>query len=150
MVDGRALALHAEVSDGGAVQLTWPQSARTIGLQFELHRSPEAGFVPTASTLVARTPLFAFTDWQSPPGIQYYAVVSVSQEERGEPSYASVDVPADAPPAAPGDLRVAAASGVVHLDWAAPPGPVAGYHVYRREADTSQFEPADCGADPAQ
>ena len=39
-----------------------------------------------------------------------------------------------------GDMRVAAASGVVHLDWAAPPGPVAGYHVYRREADTSQFE----------
>ena len=32
--------------EAGAVQLTWPQSATTIGLQFELHRSPAAGFVP--------------------------------------------------------------------------------------------------------
>jgi hypothetical protein len=139
-VDGRALALRAEVNDGGAVRLTWTQSANTIGLQFELHRSPQAGFVPTASTRVARTQLFAFADWQSPPGIQYYAVVSVSKERRGEPSYASVDVPADASPAAPGDMQVVAASGVVRLDWAAPPGPVAGYHVYRREADSREFE----------
>ena len=52
-----ALALRAEVNDAGAVQLTWPQSATTIGLLFELHRSTAAGFVPDASTLLATTPL---------------------------------------------------------------------------------------------
>ncbi len=134
------LALRAEVNDAGAVQLTWPQSATTIGLQFEVHRSTAAGFVPDASTLLATTPLPQFTDWQSPPGVQHYAVVSVSKEDRGQPSYAQIDVPLSVPPAAPGDLRVAPASGVVHLDWSAPPGFVAGYHVYRRKVGSDSLE----------
>jgi hypothetical protein len=138
-LDGQAFALHAESSAEGAVQLTWPQSANSIGLQFELHRSSEANFVPTASTLVAQTPLFALTDWQAPRGLQHYALLSMSQGQRSQPCYASVEVPAEVPPSAPVDLHVVAASGVVHLDWAAPAGAIAGYHVFRREADAGAF-----------
>lgn len=137
--DSRPLALSAALLDGSGVQLSWPQSAGAIGLLFELHRSPTAGFVPDASTRIAQTPLFKLTDWQAPPGRQHYAVVSVSGEQRGEPGYASVEVPVDVPPAAPAGVRVVATSGVVRLDWTAPPGPLAGYHVYRRDADGTEF-----------
>jgi hypothetical protein len=140
VVKGGALALRVEVNDSGAVRLAWPQSASAIGLLFELHRSTAADFVPDTSTLLTKTPLFAFTDWQSPPGIQHYAVVSVSPDQRSQPSYATIDVPQSVPPAAPMDVHVAPASGVVHLDWSAPPGSVAGYHVYRRKAGSDSLE----------
>ncbi|MHB9065232.1 MAG: HzsA-related protein [Pirellulaceae bacterium] len=139
-VEPGALALEAAINDSGAVQLSWPRSANTIGLQFELHRSTEANFVPDASTLLTQTPLFTYTDWQSPPGVQHYAVVSVAKEARGEPSYSAIDVPLSLPPGAPSDLHIAPASGVVHLDWSAPAESVAGYHVFRYKAGSDQPE----------
>ncbi len=138
--DDTALALQAAVEPGGEVRLSWPQSARAIGLQFEVHRASEPGFEPTAATLVAHTRLFTATDSDAPPGTQHYAVVAVSGDRRGQPGYASVEVPAEAAPAAPIDVRVIPTSGAVHLDWAPSPDPVAGYLVYRRSADAQAFE----------
>jgi len=139
-LDDAALALHAQPDATGAVQLTWTRSANTIGLQFELHRGSAEQFAPSETTLVARTPLFSFIDSDAPPGMQHYAIVSIAGEQRGQPRYASVEVPAETVPAAPTDLRAVAASGVVHLDWAPPADAVAGYHIYRRKADTNETD----------
>ena len=139
-VPGTPLEVAARVNAAGDVEISWPAGAESIGLLYEVHRAAQAGFTPGPESLVATTPLFSFVDGQGTPGTQYYAVVPVSLGERGTASLAQVDVPAAALPGAPVDVRVWPASGVVHLDWSAPVGPPARYHIYRRTAGSEAWE----------
>ena len=134
------LTLTAEADAQGAVQLAWPQSAQTIGLHFELHRSSEPLFTPHDDSLIVKTPLFQFRDWHAEPGRQHYALVLVADSHRGEPVYASVDVPLPVPPAPPERVEIDSASGVMHVQWQSPPARPHGYHVERARAGDEAFE----------
>lgn len=132
--------LTAALGEDGLVLLRWERSARTIGLEAELHRAAEAGFAPSEKTMLLQTALFEHADRTPPVGPQHYALVLVSEEGRSRPAYASVTVPPPAPPPAPTGLKTVPASAAVRLEWRAPPGAVAGYHVYRAKAGTEQIE----------
>ena len=132
--------LSALVDEEGVVLLTWEPSAMTIGLDVELHRSGNEGFVPAESTLLARTPLLNHVDQQSPVGKQHYAIVLVSDEGRSRPAYASVDVPPLPPPPAPEELTVVPASCAVRLQWKAPNDSMLAYNVHRAKSETGKFE----------
>jgi len=119
------------VDADGVVHLRWEQSARTIGLEAELHRGSQPNFTLDKSTCLVRTTLARFSDAEAPSGTQHYALVLASGEERGQPSYLTVAVPPPAPPAAPTELATEPASSAVRLRWTAPPTAVSGYHVYR-------------------
>jgi hypothetical protein len=123
--------LRAKVDCDGVVRLSWERSARTIGLEAELHRGKQPHFAPDKDTLVTRTELFAFEDDDAETGLQHYALVFVSDKNRSQPVYASVTVPPPAPPAAPAGLRSLPVSGAARLEWEPVEGRVAGYHVYR-------------------
>ena len=86
--------LSATVDATGVVRLAWERSAGTIGLEAEVHRSPDAHFTPREGTLLNRTALFDLTDRSAPPGRQTYALVFVSGTDRSAPVYASLSVPA--------------------------------------------------------
>ncbi len=133
------LQLTARVDLEGAVSLQWDNSAQWLGLEFELHRGDAPGFELNSETLVARTPLSFHVDWEAPAGPQHYAVRAVSAMQVGAVTYASIDVPLPGPPAPPLDLRVVANAGAVRLKWHAPPGHVAGYHVYRATTGAESF-----------
>ncbi len=133
------IQLSASVDRDGAVSLDWDNSAQWLGLEFEVHRSDQPSFTPNPQTLVAHTPLSSHVDWEAPAGPQYYGVRAVSGTRVGDVTYANVDIPPPSPPAAPLDLHVVTASGAVRLKWHTPTGYVAGYHVYRTDAETETF-----------
>jgi hypothetical protein len=135
-----APALKAEADEDGVVHLTWERSARTIGLDAEMHRGTRRGFTPTAATLVTDAGGFSYSDKLAPAGRQYYALVLTSDGNRSQPGYASVSVPRPAPPRAPAALQATPASCSIRLQWEAPPGNCAGYHVYRRKAGAEELE----------
>lgn len=130
----------AAADEAGVIQLSWEQSARTIGLEAELHRSSQEQFTPDAETLLVRTPLFRYADRQAPAGRQVYALVLVRDEQRSRPAYVGVSVPEPPPPPAPLDLSAAASSCAIRLTWRSPSVPVHGYQVYRSPADADDFQ----------
>ena len=132
--------LSATTDAAGVVHLSWERSARTIGLESEVHRSSAAGFTPDASTLVVQTGLFKFADRQAPIGRQHYALVVARGDQRSKPAYAGVTVPEPPPPPAPEDLRAASGSCSIRLAWRPPPIAVAGYQVYRSAAEGDEFK----------
>ena len=126
-----APAPTARVDAESVVHLRWERSARTIGLESEVHRGSEPDFMPSEKTLLAQTGLFEHADREAPLGKQCYAVVLCSGQQRSKPAYVTVDVPAPPPPAPPSGLKVLPASGAIRLAWDSPPGGAHGYHVYR-------------------
>lgn len=134
-------ALEALLGEDGVVNLSWERSARTIGLEVELHRSDKDRFAPTDATLLTRTTLFRHVDQSAATGKQHYALVFFSGDQRSQPVYTSVTVPPPAAPPAPVGLKGTAASYCVRLSWEAPETtrPL-GYLVYRGKAGASQLE----------
>ena len=132
--------LEATLSEDGVVQLAWERSARTIGLEAEVHRSTKKNFKPDDKTFVAATELFSFTDASAPEGRQHYALVLVSGKERSQPVYATVAVPKPRAPQKPAEVKATPGAGSVRLRWEAPAGRALSYLVYRAKAGTQQFE----------
>lgn len=130
--------LEATVDGQGVVSLQWEQSAWTIGLEAELHRSAEAGFTPSDATRLGRTVLDRYLDQDAPPGEQCYALILVSATDRSAPAYALATVPPPSPPAPPADLSARSLSHAVHLRWRPPQEPVGGFHVYRSQAGQAE------------
>ena len=120
--------------------LTWTRSAETIGLTFELHRSPTEGFTPTDKTRIGESLIFRHVDPAPPPGPQHYALIVLSDDARSQPVRAAVTVPQPAPPPAPVGLKALAQPGQVILTWQ--PGPKAGlrYDVYRAPAGATPLK----------
>ncbi|MCR4413806.1 MAG: hypothetical protein NUV77_15405, partial [Thermoguttaceae bacterium] len=135
-----APTLQAAIGDDSVVHLAWERSARTIGLEAELHRSDRPGFTPDEKTLLVRTALGRHTDPSAPAGTQHYALVMVSGDTRSKPAYVAVTVPLPPPPPAPTGLRALGASGAVRLAWHAPRPGLTGYHVYRGKPGTAELE----------
>ncbi len=130
---------EVSLDDEGVVQVAWERSARTIGLEAELHRSDRERFAPDESTLLVRTTRSAYVDDEVPTGRQHYALVLAAEDGRSEPAFTSVAVPPPPPPPAAKGLRVVPASGAVRLEWEAPASPLRGYHVYRAKSGGDRF-----------
>ncbi|MBI4607065.1 MAG: PD40 domain-containing protein [Planctomycetes bacterium] len=123
-------ALEARADEDGVVRLAWERSARTIGLEAEVHRGPRPDFAPAEETLLAATKLFRHADPGAPEGLQHYALVLVAEEGRSAPIRASARVPPPPAPPTPTGLRATPAPGSVELAWEEA-GPRVLYHVYR-------------------
>ncbi|MGM0487679.1 MAG: LamG-like jellyroll fold domain-containing protein [Planctomycetota bacterium] len=134
------LQVDATVQENGAVSLQWPGMAEWIGMEFEIHRSTRRGFEPGDKTLLTRTPLFSYIDWDAPAGKNHYALRPVADHFTGQPARIEVVVPPPATPAAPEGLAVVPTSGTIHLQWSAAPERGVRYHVYRSLAKTEDFE----------
>jgi len=134
-----APALEARVEADGTVCLAWERSARTIGLEAQVHRAAEPNFTPTEKTLLVETRLAEFLDKSAEPGSHYYALVLASDEGRSKPAYVAVTVPLPPPPAAPTNVRAVPGSCSVRLEWQAALGARAGYVVYRGKAGTKEL-----------
>ncbi len=130
------------------VHLSWERSARTIGLETEVHRSSREHFTPDATTLLTCTPLGRYLDRDVPPGTQHYALLLVSGDQRSKPAHTAVSVPQPAAPPPPNSLRTLPASGAIRLQWRPPLSPVWGYHVYR--AQVGADEPKRITSDPVR
>ena len=126
-------SLQATLEGDGAVRLSWEQSARTIGLLAEVHRSSQRHFIPDAKTLLATTGLSEHRDKLAPAGRQYYAVRFASGPESGPPAYASVSVPRPVAPPAPVELQAIPASSAIRLHWRSPVDRRYSYDVYRAQ-----------------
>jgi hypothetical protein len=123
--------LVATVTDDGAVLLSWERSARTIGLEAELHRGSAADFALSEASLLTVTALGRYVDTAVTEGRTVYALRFTSPAGRSQPVYTSLDVPALAPPAPPGGLVAKAAPAAVRLRWEPPAARAVGYRVYR-------------------
>ena len=132
--------LQASLGDDGVVQLAWERSARTIGLDVEVHRSDKSGFVPNDDTLVTRTSRACFTDTEASAGRQNYVLVFVRDSQRSRPVCAALDVPPPVPPSAPAGFTAASSSGCVRLRWQSEAGRALSYNVYRSKSGTKQFD----------
>jgi len=132
--------LDAAVDGDGAVQLRWERSARTIGLQAELHRAREPGFEPTQKTLLTETALGRYADTDVTTGPLTYALVFTSTAGRSKPVYASLDVPPLAPPPVPTGLSARGAAASVRLRWDRAAERTVGFHVYRAATGATEFE----------
>ncbi len=126
-------AVAAEADEDGIVRLSWERSARTIGLEAEVHRAAGDGVLPGEVTLLVRTNLFAYVDRSAPAGRARYAVVFISGEDRGEPVIVALDVPAPKPPAAVRGLTAKSTPVSIRLQWEAPAAGLR-YHVERARA----------------
>jgi hypothetical protein len=131
--------LQATIGADGVVHLAWERSARTIGLEAELHRSDRPDFTPDQKTLLVRTGLGAYTDASPPAGTQHYALVMFSGVRGSKPSRVALAVPVPPAPPAPTGLRTLPASGAIRLAWQAPRPGLAGYHVYRGKPDAAHM-----------
>jgi hypothetical protein len=132
--------LEATLGDDGVVELAWQRSALTIGLEAELYRAEQESFAPDLKNRLIRTDLFGYTDRSPPMGRQHYALVLVAGEQRSKPTYAAVAVPPPPQPPAPAGLKVVPASGAIRLEWQAPRGGLAGYHVYRGRPGSADLQ----------
>jgi hypothetical protein len=115
----------------GAVELTWPLTAETIGLTFEVHRGAGADFAPNAQTLLTETTAGRCIDSTASSGTMHYALIAASTERRSTPSRASLDVAAPQPVAVPSHLTARAISGAIDLSWQPAEGMGLRYDVYR-------------------
>jgi len=132
-------ALDATLRPDSAVELSWPRSAATIGLQYELHRSTKGEFTPDASTQLAMTTGGRFADLLPPAGTQYYALLVTSDSQRSRPAVTSIEVPPPPAPAVPTDLNIRALSSEIVLSWKSPEGTALRYEVLRGRKGTSQL-----------
>ncbi len=80
-------ALEAVIVENGAVKLSWERSARTIGLEAEIHRAERDRFTPSEATLLATTTLFSHVDHQPSADKKCYALVLISNGRRSEAVY---------------------------------------------------------------
>ena len=131
--------LEVNLDEEGAVHLAWERSARTIGLEAELHRSDVDNFTPDESTLLIRTTTSPYVDCEAPTGKQFYALVLAAEDHRSKPAFTAVTVPPPPPPQAPSALRVVPASCAVRLQWEAPAWSLLGYRVYRAKSGSEEF-----------
>jgi len=134
------------VGESGKVELRWPMSARTVGLEFSIHKGDTSDFVPTPSNLIAETPAGRWIDATPKYGAEnHYALVARSLCGDGTvgPTYASVEVPPLPPPVTPCDLTARSLPGQVEISWSCDsPRPVL-YHVYRQVLSGEESQPAD-------
>ena len=117
-----------------AVEISWPRTGRTIGLEFELHRSHVSTFVPDDSTLLMRTTAGRFVDSIPPIGKQHYALLVAFGRQRSLPAMVSIDVPQPPPPAMPTELSVRPLPGEVILKWKGSEAVGVHYDIYRASA----------------
>ena len=122
----------------GRVRLDWERSARTIGLESEVHRGDKKDFTPGAKTLLSQSLLAHFVDKKPPGGTQHYALVLLSGDVRSAPARAVVTVPPPRPPAAPVGLTATPGIGSVELRWQQVQSPKTRYHVYRSKPPGGQ------------
>jgi hypothetical protein len=142
LVPSEPIALQTRLVDDGLVELSWERSARTIGLEAEVHRSDKADFTPSDDTLLTRTRLFRYVDEKAPTGKQHYALVLRSAEQSTAPNRASIDVPPPKIPPTPQNLVALPASCSVRLQWdAVSDDPLMAYEVYRAGAGSDDFRP---------
>jgi hypothetical protein len=132
--------LTAALGAGEVVELSWPRSAETIGLAFELHRSGKGGFTPTETTRIAHVRGFQFADAAAPAGEQHYALVATSGAQRSAPARAAVTVPPPKPPAAPTNLTADGGPMQIALRWRPGGEAPVSYHVYRVAGDAGRFQ----------
>ncbi len=92
-VPAQAPVPEAQVDGSGAVLLQWERSARTIGLEAQIHRGPAKDFVPSERTLIAQTPLAHYVDREAPAGNQHYALILRNEATCSKPSFITVEVP---------------------------------------------------------
>jgi hypothetical protein len=136
----QAPPLRTTLDEDGVVHLAWEQSAGTIGLAAELHRSSQSDFTPGEKTRLTATPLFHYADASAPAGRQHYALVLGSGPQHSRPAYASVVVPPATPPPAPLALQAAPASCSIRLEWQPLEGRRVSYQVYRRKGGAQDFQ----------
>ena len=91
-VPAQAPVPEAKVDGEGAVRLQWERSARTIGLEAEIHRGGAKGFTPSEQTLIARTPLAHHVDQEASAGNRHYALILRDGESCSKPSFITVAV----------------------------------------------------------
>ena len=130
--------LKAAVTGDSVVELSWPRTAQTIGLDFELYRDGKADFLPGEKTRLAELPGFRYTDELAPPGERHYALVLVSGEARSAPVRAAITVPPPKPPAPPTGFAATPGPGQVALEWNADKAGHS-YNVYRAKGDSADF-----------
>jgi len=131
--------LSARLRPDYAVELSWPRTADTIGLQYELHRGPSPGFTPEESTRLGLTTAGRFFDLIPAAGVQHYALVVTSDTQRTRPIWTTCEVPDPPPPEAASDLAAQSLPGEITLTWEGPEVPGVWYDVYRSEAGSSEF-----------
>jgi hypothetical protein len=85
------LTVHTD-QDGG-IELSWPRSAETIGLSFDVYRHTEYDFEPRREFLLGTTTLFKHRDSQPPQGEYFYALVASSGDQKSKPTYATPMTP---------------------------------------------------------
>ncbi len=83
----------------GQLRLDWERSARTIGLEAEVHRGDRKGFKPGPKTMLARSLLAHYVDKTPPAGMGYYALILTDGKTRSKPAYVAAGVAATAKPA---------------------------------------------------
>ena len=123
--------LAATLGADSVVQLSWPRTAATIGLEFEVHRGTSPDFAPSEETRLAELRGFRIEDKLAPPGQCHYALVCISCSQRSRPVRTSIRVPPPVPPQPPTALAAAPGPGQVGLQWTAPEGAGLRYHVLR-------------------
>jgi hypothetical protein len=135
-----APALTARLRPDLAVELAWPRTAETIGLQYELHRGPAAEFTPDAGTQIGLTTAGRYVDLLPPPGRQHYTLVVASGQQRSQPVATSLDIPQPVPPEPARGLAAEARPGEVALTWQGSEWPGVRYDVYRSPPGSSDAE----------
>jgi hypothetical protein len=132
------------------VTLTWGAATDDVGVTtFNVHRSTEPGFTPTAANRIARPTAAIYTDADLPEGSYYYKVTAEDAAGNVGPSSneASADVPA--PDTTPPTVTVTSpAAGVVSgpLVVAADASDQWGIAGVRFEVDGSALGPEDTTA----
>jgi len=123
----------------GMVHLSWERSARTIGLEAQVHRSSKKDFIPVKETQLTQTLLAHHVDKKAPSGTQYYALILLSGSEKSTPARICVTVPSPPPPTPPAGVEATGAVGRVQLRWKAG-GAGVRYHVYRAVGGSDKFK----------
>lgn len=67
--------IRAQRHENGMVRIVWEDSARTIGLTVEVHRSAEPGFAPSEATRLGKSVRASFLDRTPAEGAVEYAVI---------------------------------------------------------------------------
>ena len=132
--------LQARVDADCIVHLSWERSARTIGLEAELHRGKTPDFAPSKDTLLTETRLFQFDDPDAKEGPQHYILFLCTPDAQSKAIRATVTVPPPPAPPAPAGLKATAAPGRVDLQWQEVPGMQARYHVYRAKPGGGELQ----------
>jgi len=133
-------ALSARADDDGIAALSWPWSADTIGLTFEVHRGDREDFAPCPQTLLSTTTRFRHEDPDARAGRQHYALLAIANGHRSQPARAAVTVPSPARPRAPTGLEATAKPGEVVLTWDLANKANLRFNVYRAKAGSGELE----------